>query len=166
MSILNAAVALADTTDHAHTATSMVGRCAATGLAAASYRSVIAAAVTLGMTACTATGPWRNDIDFINALVDLEAELSAQASQIRSMIADCEERLALVDEHTPTDYVVALQAALEILYAALRRVEYATNRLMAAPDELGDTYAAAYSHIRSGRKLPYRGRFISGDVPA
>jgi hypothetical protein len=164
VSVLTAAVNAADLSEQAHTATIMVARCAATGLVASSYRGVIAAAVTLGMTGRTRHVAWACDIQFVTALVDLETDLSLRLMQIRELITSYETRLAaeLDAEHPNAEAIAALEAALGVLHPARHRVEYAISRLMTAPDELGDTYAAAYNHVRSGRKLPYNGRFLTG----
>src|SRR5690606_15748014 len=145
----------------------MVGRCHATGLAPASYRGIIAAAVTFGMTAAPKQPPWATDVELITAVTDLEDHLSAKFHQVNNMISEYEGRL---EEITPSEknqqLIAGLEASLEILRTALRRVDYAMSRLATVPTELGDTYAAAYQLIRSGRSLPYNGRWITGGVHA
>ncbi|MGJ6962540.1 hypothetical protein ACSDR0_11585 [Streptosporangium sp. G11] len=167
MSILSTAIALADTSELAHTATVMVGRCGSTGLVPASYRGVIAAAVTLGMTGPPRAVAWCNDIEFVNALVDLETELSIRLREANAMIRTLWGRLEEIPAtEENADLIATICAALEILTPAASRIEYAMGRLMAAPNELGETYAAAYNLVRSGRRLPRNGRWITGDAPS
>ncbi|MBO3744894.1 hypothetical protein J5X84_02360 [Streptosporangiaceae bacterium NEAU-GS5] len=166
MSIYSAAAHLADTSELSHTASQMTARCRSTGLTPSSYRGIIAVAVALGLAPGSrlAGRAWQTDVEFVNAIIDLETEVMTRLKRTNEMISRYETLLtnALAEPDKNTAPITALRAALPLLYTARRRVSYALGRLMAAPDELGDTYAAAYRLVKSGRQLPHNGRFITG----
>ncbi|MEU8364920.1 hypothetical protein AB0C27_53795 [Nonomuraea sp. NPDC048882] len=167
---MSTAVSLADTSEIAGTAAAMIGRCQATGIVVASYRGLIAAAVTLGMQPALRGRAWPTDTTFVTALVDLECDLFSRLTQVNAMI----DRLVgdiewLESQYTGTPETeiylrrsAVLRAALDVLIPAQTRLNYALGRVMAVPEELGETYAAACAHVRSGRQLPFNGRWITG----
>ncbi|MET8987771.1 hypothetical protein ABZW49_20180 [Nonomuraea wenchangensis] len=165
MSILSLAVEAADTTELAAEAAVMVSRCHASGLDPDAYRCVIAAMVNLGAAAATGGPAWWSDREFVGRLIDLECELYTKLQHINNLIAKVQLEWATtpnIPENVP--YFAMLQAAADVLRPACARVTAALNRVIAAPDELTGTYAACYRLVRSGRQLPYKGRFISGAV--
>lgn len=167
MTIVSDAINAANLEEEAATAAMIVSRCHSTGLDARSYRCVIGAAVTLGMAPWSRLPRWSGDQEFVNALIDLECDLYGRLQQIVGMIA----RLNAAYEACPktkrnADYLAAIETALSILGPARVKVTTALNRIMAAPDELADTYAACYRLVRAGRVLPFDGRFISGEATA
>lgn len=165
MSILNAAIATADTEQQAADALFITSRCEAAGMDPDSYRCVIGAMVRLG-PAVTVKGPaWRNDHEFVAALLDLECDLFTKLQQINSLISRIQAAIEQINEYTRVEHIEALHASLDVLHPAAARITSALNRVIAAPEELAETYAVCYRHVRSGRLLPYRGRFISGEVP-
>ena len=168
MTILGDAIATANLEDLAESAALIVARCHATGLDPSSYRCALSAAVRLGITTWGISARWNSDNDYVGALIDLECDLFTKLQQISAMIA--RYAAALEAEYGKVlqrpKVIAALQAALEILATARDKATAALNRVMAAPDELTGTYAAAYHHVRSGRVLPFNGRFISGEVTA
>jgi hypothetical protein len=169
MDVMSTAVSLADTSELAAAAATMIGRCRGTGIVVASYRGLIAAAVTLGMPPALRGRAWSTDTAFVTALVDLECDLFGRLSQVNSMIANLQAEIVRLEglyDGTPETeiylrHIALLQAALEVLVPAQGRLNYALGRVMAVPDELGETYAAAYAHVRSGRLLPFNGRWIT-----
>ncbi len=169
MSYLSDAITLADTTELAIDAADMVGRCQATGLVAAGYRGLIAASLTLGAQPARRGAAWRTDTDFVNAVVDLETALYYRLHQVRAMIAQLSALLAELEsrdeEHRDKALIAQVEAAIQILEAARKRLEYAAGRTLSVPDELGETYAAAYSLVRSGRNLPFNGRWVTAEIP-
>jgi hypothetical protein len=165
MSLLNIAIEAADTSELAATAALIMSRCHASGLDADAYRCVVGAAVHLGLSPASRCRAWSSDREFVDTLLDLECDLYAKLQHINSVIAMVQAEWANtpnIPENVP--YFATLQAAGDMLGPAHAHVTAALNRVIAAPDELADTYAACYRHVRSGRQLPYRGRFISGDV--
>jgi hypothetical protein len=78
-------------------------------------------------------GTW-GQIDYTPLTKDLDKE-----------IADAEERIRLC------------RGTLQILDLLLPRLRYALTRLQAVPDDLSDTYRAAYDLVRSGSPLPKDG---------
>lgn len=165
MSILSDAIAAADTEDQAATAHHMLTRCYASGLDPDAYRCVIGAACHLGYADHAKGSAWASDRELFSVLIDLECELFTKLKQIYSLIALVQAEWNATEnipENVP--YFNMLLAARDVLVPAERRVTLALNRVIAAPDELADTYAACYRLVRAGRKLPYRGRFISGEV--
>lgn len=165
MSLLQIAIATADTSEEAAVAAFIMSRCHASGLAASAYRCVVGAAVNLGLVGGSRQQAWRNDHEFVGALIDLECDLFTKLQSINSVIAMVQAEWANtpnIPENVP--YFNMLLAARDVLVPARARVTAALNRVIAAPDELAETYAVCYRHVRSGRSLPYRGRFISGDV--
>lgn len=161
------AVILADTEEIATAAASMVGSCRQTGLDLGGYRGLIGCALTLGMQPARHGPAWRTDTAFINAVVDLEDEMRRKLFRIRSKKAQLNALLETIPDIEENAHILAdIYAALEILEPAEQRIGYAVGRLIAVPGELGDTYAAAYQLVRSGRKLPYDGRFITGSATA
>lgn len=164
MSILSTAIATADTEQEAAHALFIKSRCEATGMAPDSYRCVIGAMVRLGDAVASRGTAWRNDQEFVSALLDLECDLFTKLQQINKLIQQVSIAIEQINEYTPVEHIDALYASLDLLRPAASRVTAALNRVIAAPEELADTYAACYRHVRSGRKLPFRGRFISGDV--
>lgn len=167
MSILSDALAAADTEEQAATAQHMLTRCYASGLDPTSYRTIIAAALHLGYADHAKGRAWASDREFFAALLDLECELFTKLKHIKNLmrwVADEWNTTPQIPENIP--YFNALLAAKQILNPAAGRVGPALARVIDAPDEMTDTYAACYRLVRAGRKLPYRGRFISGDVTA
>ncbi|GAA1749328.1 hypothetical protein [Nonomuraea bangladeshensis] len=164
MSILSLAVEAADTTELAAEAAVMVSRCHASGLDPDAYRCVIAAMVNLGANPATGGPAWWSDREFVGKLIDLECELYTRLQEINRLITRATTEIARIDRYTPVEQVEALHAALDVLRPARARVTAALNRVIAAPDELTGTYAACYRHVRAGKQLPYKGRFISGAV--
>ena len=174
MDVVTAAMALADTTDLGEVAARMCGRCQATGLVASSYRRLIGTARVLGvpyMAMLHAGVAWRRDVGFVNVLIDLECDICNRLVQVNSMIVNFEGQIAglwaIYDGTDETAWCLVqigiLQGAVQVLYPALARLRYALRRIHGAPDELGETYAAAYRHVRSGRKLPLNGRWLTAD---
>ncbi|WP_433519023.1 hypothetical protein ACQP2T_28000 [Nonomuraea sp. CA-143628] len=174
MDVVTIATALADTTGLGEIAARMCGRCQATGLVAFSYRRLIGTAHVLGvpyMAMLHAGVAWRTDVNFVNVLIDLECDIYNRLVQVNNLIVDLENQIAglwaIYDETPETEWCLAqigvLQGVLQILYPALSRLKYALQRIQGAPDELGETYAAAYRHVRSGRKLPFNGRWLTAD---
>lgn len=165
MSILSLAIEAADTSEQAETAALIMSRCHASGLDAGAYRCVIGAALHLGLTAAVRGPAWRNDQEFMGALIDLECDLHTKLQDIHSKIAIVRAEWANTP-HTSenTADLAILQAAMDTLIPARSRVIAALNRVIAAPDELTETYAACYRHVRAGKTLPYNGRFISGEA--
>lgn len=172
MDIVTTAMALADTTELGLAAAQMCGRCRATGLVASSYRCLMGAARVLDtpyMPMLHRGVAWRTDVGFVNRLIDLECDIYNRLVQVNQMIAAIQaliaELWAAYDETPETEYCLVqigmLQGALEVLHPASARLRYALYRVAAAPNELGEVYAAAYWHVRSGRILPYRGRWLT-----
>ncbi|WP_433516481.1 hypothetical protein ACQP2T_13465 [Nonomuraea sp. CA-143628] len=165
MSLLQIAIDTADTSEEAAIAALIMSRCHASGLAAAAYRCVVGAAINLGLNEGLRGPAWRQDVEFVGALIDLECDLFAKLQHINRVIAQIQYEWA----NTPNipenaAYFHALQAAADVLGPARGRVTAALNRIIRAPEELAETYAACYRHVRAGRQLPYRGRFISGEI--
>ncbi|MEV0993391.1 hypothetical protein [Nonomuraea sp. NPDC050202] len=166
MSLLKTAIATADTEQQAAHALFIKSRCDASGMDVASYRCVIGAMVRLG-EAVSSRGPaWRNDHEFVSALIDLECDLHTKLKQINELTNTVMVGISLINENTRVEHIDALYASLDLLRPARDRVIGALNRVIAAPEELTETYAVCYRHVRAGRKLPYRGRFISGEIVA
>lgn len=167
MSYTSEAAVLADTEEIAGTAASMVGSCRQTGLDLGGYRGLVGCALILGMQPAHHGLAWRTDTAFMTAIVDLEDEMRNKLFRIRSKKAQLIALLETIPDIEENARVLAdIYAALEILEAAEQRIGYAVGRLIVVPDELGETYAAAYSLVRSGRKLPHDGRWITGGIPA
>ncbi|MGI5288006.1 hypothetical protein ACQEVF_32340 [Nonomuraea polychroma] len=164
MSILNTAIAVADTEQQAANALFIKSRCEATGMEPASYRCVIGAMVRLGDAVASRGPAWRNDHEFVGALLDLECNLFTKLQQINRLIRQINVAIAQINEYTPLEHIDALYASLDLLHPAASHVTAALNRVIAAPEELAETYAACYRHVRAGKKLPYDGRFISGEI--
>lgn len=80
-----------------------------------------------------AEGNW-GEIDYTPLAKDLDKE-----------IAEAEERIRLC------------RGTLQILDVLLPRLRYAVTRLQAVPDDLSDTYRAAYDLVHSGSPLPRDG---------
>lgn len=164
MKILRLAIATADTEQQSAHALFLRSRCEASGMDPDSYRCVIGAVLRLG-PAVTGRGPaWRNDHEYVGALIDLECDLHTKLQQVNNLIAGVHVAIAGINEYTRVEDIAALYAALDLLNPAADRVVSALSRVIAAPEELTETYAIAYRFVRSGRKLPYRGRFISGEI--
>ena len=172
MDIVTAAMALADTSELGLTAALMCGRCRATGLVAASYRCLMGAARVLDnpyMPMLHRGVRWRTDVGFVNRLIDLECDIYNRLVQVNATIARIQQMIAELwatyDETPETEYCLVqiglLQGALEALHPAAARLRYALYRVAAAPSELGEVYAAAYRHVRAGRLLPHRGRWLT-----
>ncbi|WP_219471273.1 hypothetical protein [Nonomuraea rhizosphaerae] len=165
MSIVKTALAAADTEEQAATAQHMLTRCYASGLDPDAYRTVIYAASTLGYADHTKGSAWGSDREFFAALIDLECELFTKLKHINNLmrwIAEEWNTTPNIAENIP--YFNALLAAKDILNPAAQRVGIALARIIAAPDELTHAYAACYRLVRAGRKLPYDGRFITGEL--
>jgi hypothetical protein len=174
MHIVTVAMTLADTSELGLAAAQMCGRCRSTGIIPASYRRLMGAAYVLGtpyMPMLHAGRAWRSDVQFVNWLIDLECDLYNAIVQVNNMMQQVRDAIgawwAVYDDTDETAYVLDMIAMLESvlppLYGAARRLRYALNRVMGAPDELGEVYAAAYQHVRAGRKLPYNGRWLTAD---
>jgi hypothetical protein len=174
MDAVTLAMALADTTDLGEIAARMCGRCRATGLVASSYRRLVGTAYVLGtpyLAMLHGGLAWRTDVGFVNVLIDLECDIYNRLVQVNNMILQLQGQIAglwaTYDETPETEWCLAeiglLQGVLEGLYPALSRLKYALRRVHGAPDELGEVYAAAYRHVRAGRKLPFNGRWLTAD---
>lgn len=67
------------------------------------------------------------------------------ADEEKADIAECERRIRMCE------------GALQIVNALLPHLRHALTRLRAVPDDLSDTYRAAYDLVRSGSPLPKDG---------
>lgn len=179
MSYTTAAEAAADTTEPAHTAGEMVGRCSATGLDPDAYRGVIAAAVALGGPPAIRRGrPYSTDGDLAAAVADLATTLTAQRRRVDTLADQVHAALATALADAESDdadnaaagrrRVADCQTALDVLEPAAVRLAYAVERLRAVPDAVGDAYDAPYRLVAAGRALPHDGRWLTGadDRPA
>ena len=79
------------------------------------------------------------------------AEEAIEEAQRR--IAECQKRIAICEgvRHAMRTLRVNLQSALA--------------RIRAVPGDLGDTYESVYRLIRHGGRMPYEGRWITGETP-
>jgi hypothetical protein len=130
--------------------------------------------------------PHRTDGDFLAAVSDAEdetAEIIAQAKRLQEETeAALREARAAYDAAAARDpftseaaaqqraemadaaaRVRALAAVLRDVAEIIRRAEHALRRLQAVPEDLGDTYQAAYDLIRRGGKLPADGDWLTGE---
>jgi hypothetical protein len=184
MSYTTKAAALADTEDLADELAETAGRCHATGLDPDVYRSVIVATVILDKR--PQRGPaWANDVELINRIEDLTTNVRIKAADINTFAAEVQRALkqaeaalaaaqqALRSAETDEDAAAAHAAiaaaqrtiadcmgALGILADAAQRLAFVLAKLLAVPDELGDTYAEAYETVRRGHVLPHDGRWL------
>jgi len=164
-SLLRTAIYTASTMPQAEHTLFIKSRCEASGMDPDSYRCVIGVLVRLGGEPVVDKGPgWRNDHEYLGALVDLECDLHTKLRQINNLIDAYTVTLAAINEYTRVADIAALHASLDILQPAKSRVAGALKRMYFASEDLTETYAVCYRHIRAGKKLPHRGRFISGDV--
>lgn len=174
MHIVTVAMTLADTSELGLAAAQMCGRCQATGLVVSSYGRLIGTAAVLGvpyMGMLHAGRAWRSDVQFVNWLIDLECDIYNRlvqivnvAWQVRDAIAGWWATYDGTDETAYClDMIAVLQGALPYLNGAESRLRYALQRIMGAAEQLGDTYEAAYRHVRAGRKLPFNGRWLTAD---
>lgn len=179
---------LADTEEPADTLADIAGRCHATGLDPDVYRPVIVAAVILDKR--PQKGPaWANDVELVETVEDVTDEFRAIAAAVNAFNAEvtqalerAEQDLAAAqrdlrsarddDEAASARAAVAevqrtiadCMEALEILVDAAQRLAFVLAKLLAVPDELGDTYAAAYDTVRRGHRLPHDGRFLGASA--
>jgi hypothetical protein len=84
----------------------------------------------------------RDDLD--DALDSDDAGAAARAARARARIQTCERALAVLAELD-------------------RRLRHAIARLQAVPAALGETYEPVYDHIRAGGRMPFDGRWLTGD---
>lgn len=179
---------LADTEDLATELAEAAGRCHATGLDPDVYRSLIVATVLLGERPKRGLA-WANDVEMVEAIEDLTDQARIRVEEIRRLKAEVETALqdARVElESAKRDAAAAgsdrerahacaradraraviadCEAALEFLADADARLGSVLPRLLAVPDELGDTYAAAYETLGRGHHLPFDGRFLGASA--
>jgi NACalpha-BTF3-like transcription factor len=188
MRYLPRAEALADTEDLAHELAEAAGRCHATGLDPDVYRSLIVATVMLGER--PKRGPaWANDAEMVETIEDLTDQARIRVEEIRLLAAEVEaarETVRVELSAAKRDVAAAgsgqerahararadrartavadCDTAMEVLADADARLVAVVPRLLAVPDELGDTYAAAYETLGRGHRLPFDGRFLGATV--
>ncbi len=165
--LLREAYRLADTEDLGYDASVMVVRCKAAGLDPRVYRGIIGAASSLLWWDLPPYPAYASDKDLVDAITDLEnliVSLLAQIERLDQRIAAAHARNNMADEAFLQRRAV-LNAAQDVINVAYKRICYALNRLMAAPTDLGSTYAAAYRLIRSGGALPYQSSWLTGALP-
>lgn len=178
------AEALADTEDLANELAEAAGRCHATGLDPDVYRGLIVATVLFGERPKRGLA-WANDAEMVETIEDLTDQARIRADEVRQFKAEVEAALdsaRLTLEAAKRDLAAAgsdrerahararadraraaiteRAAALEVLADTDDRLAAVLPRLLAVPDELGDTYAAAYETLGRGHRLPYDGRFL------
>jgi chromosome segregation ATPase len=179
---------LADTEETGDTLADIAGRCHATGLDPDVYRPVIVATITLGRR--PKRGPaWANDVELVETVEDVTDEFRAIAAAVNAFNAEVTQALeqaehnlaaaqrdlrsARDDDEAASARAAVAEAqrtiadcmeALEILADAGQRLAFVLAKLLAVPDELGDTYAAAYETVRRGHRLPHDGRFIGASA--
>lgn len=175
MSWTSRAEVLADTSELAADATAMAGSCRAAGLDPRSFHGIIGAAVALGAYPINATGiPWASDKDLIIAicdLLDLIADKWRAYQRLRYAVANRRAWARACYQGAPDDpgagfylkVVADCNTALETLESLPGRLRAASARLNAAPEQIGETYAAVYQLIAAGRRMPVNGRWITGE---
>ncbi|MBG0828201.1 hypothetical protein HS041_10520 [Planomonospora sp. ID67723] len=179
MRYLSRAMVLADTEELGHEGAMMCGRCRATGLDVRSFAPLIGATLMLGVRPPAARGwtPYPDDRRLVDDLIDLADLVAARAGAAmaltRSAGAARAHAVAMFAEAACADpprqqdmaswaaVMGDCDAALEVLQALLHRLRVIYQRLMAAPEQLGETYAAAYRLVSAGRVLPYDGRWLT-----
>jgi hypothetical protein len=130
--------------------------------------------------------PHRDDASFLEAVAEAAdgiAEALAQAKELQREAATAlASALAALDEARAmptgtdaqdTNRAAALMEAAQRVAAArdadyaartlARHLERAQLRLVAVPEDLGDTYQAAYDLIRGGGRLPADGDWLTGE---
>lgn len=185
MGRLSRAEYLAGFAELSHAVSWAIGRCRRSGLDPIAYAGLVGALVALNAgtglmgalnnlaTVHTTMYRWKDDNDLLQGVAGLEIHVQQRLTLVNDYIAHCEEarRIALrhVQEgHPDPGYRAVVRecdAALGSLYPAHNQLQHALRRIQAVPQDLGDTYAAAYATIRRGTVLPYDGRWITGDVP-
>lgn len=118
-------------------------------------RDLLTAAGKLAEQVTTALDTAHGDLD--DALADLAA---ARAARDKDAAEDAAERAA--DARTR---IGACDRALALLAEVDRRLRHAIARLQAVPTVLGETYESVYGLIRAGGRMPYEGRWITGEAP-
>ncbi|WP_068925063.1 hypothetical protein [Planobispora rosea] len=185
MSLTAQAEALTDTEDLGQDGAMMCGRCRATGIDVRSFAPLIGATIALGVRPLAGAGwtPYPDDRRLIDDLIDLADQVAthanaagrligtAQATRAHAaaMFADaaCADPPREMDMAYWASVMGDCDAAAEILWPLLHRLRAVYQRLMAAPEHLGETYAAVYRLVTAGRVLPYDGRWITGaEVPS
>lgn len=175
---------LSDLDELGEVAAMQCGRCQATGLVAQSYRCLLGVAYVLRtpyMAMLHKGRPWRDDVQFVTQVIDLHCDIYERRVRVNVLVQQTRERVAELwaayqriaeaEKSTPEAEAILfeigiLQDALRRLLPAQVRLGYALERIALAPDELGDVYAAAYRHVRAGRKLPFNGRWLTADGAA
>ena len=177
MSWTGQAEVLADTSELAVEAHAMAGHCRATGLDPRSFHGIIGAAIALGAYPVNATGiPWASDKDLIIAicdLLDLIADRWRDHQRLVYAVANRRAWARACYQGAPDDpgagfylnVIADCNTALETLEPLPGRLRAATARLNAAPEQLGETYAAVYRLLAAGRRMPVDGRWITGEDP-
>jgi hypothetical protein len=188
MSYLTEAERLTDTEDLAHQLAETAGRCQATGLDLDMYRCLIVATVTLGQRPKRGSA-WANDADLLAAVEDITTAVQLQAAEVGRFGAQVEQAQSAAEEELAAaqaalraagnerqaavarSRVAAAQRtiadcmeALELLVDAAQRLAFVLAKLLAVPDELGDTYEAAYETVHRGHVLPHDGRFLGASA--
>lgn len=179
---------LADTEEQADALADIAGRCHATGLDPDVYRPVIVATVTLGRRPKRSPA-WANDVELVEAVEELTDEVRAMAQAMNALNAEVAQALEQAEQDLAAaqrdlraarddDEAAAARAAiaearrtiadcmeaLEVLADGAQRLAFVLAKLLAVPDELGDTYAAAYETVRRGHLLPHNGRFLGASA--
>jgi hypothetical protein len=179
---------LADTEDLATELAEAAGRCQKTGLDPDVYRGLIVATVMLGQRPKRGLA-WANDVELVTAVEDLtdaartqatavnqlgvqvqqaldqaEAELAAAQAALRAAETDHDEAAARARIAKARQMIADCMEALEILTDAAQRLAFVLAKLLAVPDELGDTYEAAYETVSRGHRLPHDGRFLGASA--
>lgn len=178
---------LTNTEDLAHQLAETAGRCQATGLDVDVYRCLIVATVTLGQR--PKRGPtWANDADLLTVVEDITTAVQLQAAEVGRFGAQVEQAQSAAKEELAAaqalraagnerqaaaarSRIAAAQRtiadcmeALELLVDAAQRLAFVLAKLLAVPDELGDTYEAAYETVHRGHLLPHDGRFLGASA--
>jgi len=103
--------------------------------------------------------------DTVAALgVALEALEDAKAMPVREPCKGChDDRDAAIADAEARIVICRKVAAITDPLAV--RLAHALKRLRAVPADLGETYESLYNLVRSGGRMPRRGRWISGEAP-
>jgi hypothetical protein len=183
VSLTGQAEVLADTTDLGQEGAMMCGRCRATGLDVRSFAPLIGATLALGVRPLAGTGWTRypDDRRLVDDLIELADGVSSRCSAAERLVETAVRTRAhaaamfadAAAAEPPRDMDMAhwaavmgdCDAATEILRALLPRLWAAYGRLVAAPEQLGETYAAVYRLLSAGRVMPHAGRWLTGEVP-
>jgi hypothetical protein len=173
--------------------TAILGRARAARVDPDALGGLTGAAIALGQdrTAVYRAGPpehkpHRADAEFLSELAEAAedaGELLAQAAQLereaqqaldvalaalaaaRAMPARTEDEAAARAEaiRAAAERVSLARAAQRLACQLAQNLGHALRRLEAVPEDLGDTYRAAYDLIRRGGQLPADGDWLTGE---